>query len=203
MLHQSALQPATFSLLKKLMKIDALAEFDLAGGTALALRLGHRISYDLDFFGNVDMSINDILDALRDEYQYEEMHRTEHIVVLNINNIKVDFVIYTYPLLHEPVSIDGVRLLAIEDITAMKLDAIKGRGARRDFYDLYFLLKTYELSTLLDLHQEKYGQDNRFLILKSLVYFGDAEDDAPVNLIDSHVTWEEIKESIIYTVNKI
>ncbi|PCH65359.1 MAG: hypothetical protein COC01_09785 [Bacteroidetes bacterium] len=185
------------------MKLDALAEFNLAGGTALALQIGHRISYDLDFFGSPNMDMSEILDVFHNEYRYEEMHRTKNIIVLDVEGVKIDFVNYKYSLLKKPIIKEGIRLLSIEDIAAMKLDAIKGRGKKRDFYDLYFLSQKYNFQSLLEFHQQKYEQNNHFLLMKSLVYFDDAENDPPVSLMNNDLTWQEVKDHITYVVKSL
>ncbi len=203
MLSTSAIPSGTLSLLKNLMAIDELREFNLAGGTALALHIGHRISHDLDFFGHTDIDITEVLELLRPGYPLQEMHRTQNILVLDINGVKVDFVKYAYPLIGAPKEKEKIRLISLEDIAAMKLDAIKGRGRKRDFYDVYFLLKKFDLLSLLEFHLKKYGQDTRFLILKSMVYFYDAENDVPVQLLHEEISWEEVKTVITRQVKNI
>ena len=85
----------------------------------------------------------------------------------------------------------------------MKLEAVKGRGRRRDFYDIYTLLDKFELSRMMELNRKKYGQDSRFLILKSLVCFEDAEQDTPISMLQQDVDWDEVKETISEAVGKI
>lgn len=196
MLQQKAVSPTTFSLLKKLMDVDEFDCFNLAGGTALALQIGHRVSYDLDFFGITELSTDDISLVIQEQFGVKEIHKTKNIIVFDIQGIKVDFVKYPYSLIKEPVREQGVRMLHIEDISAMKLDAVKGRGKKRDFYDLYALLQKYRLTDLLLLHKKKYNQDASFQILKGLVYFDDAENDPPVNQLIAFPDWEKIKQEI-------
>ncbi|MDQ3192197.1 MAG: nucleotidyl transferase AbiEii/AbiGii toxin family protein [Bacteroidota bacterium] len=182
------------------MSIDELASFNLAGGTALALQIGHRHSFDLDFFGSSALTIENVLLILKNKYSSREIHRTKNILITDIAGVKVDFVKYNYPLIGEVINEKGIRLLSIEDIGAMKLDAIKGRGKKRDFYDLYFLLQKFELSYLFELHLKKYQEDTKLLIIKSMIYFDDAEDDAPVQLLKSKVSWQEVKKFILEKV---
>jgi predicted nucleotidyltransferase component of viral defense system len=196
MLYFQTIEPNTLSILKQLLRNERLEKFYLAGGTALALQLGHRKSYDLDFFGNTELSSNDIAEVLRTYQNPTEISRTENIVIWSIDGVKVDFVKYKYPNIVEPYQSDGFRMLAIEDIAAMKLDAIKGRGRKRDFYDIYFLLKKFPLKELLSLHQLKYSDNSTFLVVKSLSYFQDAEDDPRIMTLDEDPGWEYIKNSI-------
>lgn len=201
MLHTNAVQPGTWTLLNEIMDLQMLSHFNLAGGTALALQLGHRISYDLDFFGTGDVALEEIKATIDAQHDATEMHRTEHILVLDIEGIKVDFVKYAYPLIEEPLKDKGLRLLSCKDIAAMKLDSIKGRGRKRDFFDIYFLLKIFDLPEMMRFHFEKYQEDTSFLILKSLVYFEDAENDPPVNLLVEGTNWETVKDTIKHQVN--
>lgn len=202
MLHTATVHTDTLSLLKEIMSIEGLSGFSLAGGTALALHIGHRISYDLDFFGSPENDLDNLTSLLNPGFVFQEMHRTQNILILDINGVKVDFVRYNYPLIGNSKTEEGIRLLSVEDIAAMKLDAVKGRGRKRDFYDLFFLLERFELESLLDFHIRKYQQDTRFLILKSLTYFEDAENDGPVNLIDKGPNWNEVKQVITQHVSQ-
>lgn len=93
------------------------------------------------------------------------------------------------------LEIDGLRLAAIEDIAAMKMAAITGRGTKKDFIDIYYLLKRYSLPELLSFYQKKYHDGSLFLVLRSLVYFDDADND-PLPNIFSPLAWSEVKEEI-------
>jgi len=95
---------------------------------------------------------------------------------------------------------DQLRLLTPEDIAPMKLDAIAGRGKKKDFYDLYFLLEKMSLQEMLDLHREKFKLSTTFHIVKSLTYFEDAEEDDPPVLMKRKVTWLQVKNKILAAV---
>ena len=97
--------------------------------------------------------------------------------------------------------LDGIRLAGIEDIAAMKLAAITGRGSRKDFIDLYFLLQKYNLKEMFGFYRNKYFDGSEYLVLKSLTYFADAEDDMDVDMIQN-VKWIKIKTFILETVDK-
>ena len=178
------------------MQLPALEGYNLAGGTALALQIGHRISVDLDFFGNVDFEPIDILDSIRDISEVIIINQSRAILILNTGGIKTDFVRYRYPLLNPIVEIEGIRLLSTLDIGAMKLAAITNRGRKRDFFDLFFLLQTYTLRNLMDAYNAKYSDGSEFLVNKSLVYFEDAEEDDMPEVFDAAVTWTLVKETI-------
>ena len=98
---------------------------------------------------------------------------------------------------------EGLRLMSIEDIAAMKLDAIKGRGRKRDFYDLFFLLKKFTLKDPLLLHQNKFGDNSTFLVVKSLSYFQDAEEDPKIQTIDGDPGWDHIKMTITEAIREL
>lgn len=203
MLYTTTVYPATLELLKSLMQLPALEGYNLAGGTALALQIGHRISVDLDFFGNVDFEPIDILDSIRDISEVSIINQSRAILILNTGGIKTDFVRYRYPLLNPIVEIEGIRLLSTLDIGAMKLAAITNRGRKRDFFDLFFLLQTYTLSSLMDAYNAKYSDGSEFLVNKSLVYFEDAEEDDMPEVFDAAVTWSLVKETIVREVKQL
>jgi predicted nucleotidyltransferase component of viral defense system len=185
------------------MKLPALEGFNLAGGTALALQIGHRISVDLDFFGDVDFEGITILDSLRDIAEIKIINQSRAILILNVNGIKVDFVRYRYPLLHPVREMDGVRLFSILDIGSMKLAAITNRGRKRDFFDLFFILRAYSLRHLLEAYNDKYSDGSEFLVRKSLVYFEDAEEDDIPSVFDKSVTWPIVKRTIELEAKKL
>ena len=108
MLYYTTIQPATLELLKNLQKIEAFSNLRLAGGTALALQIGHRKSIDLDFFGRIDFENIDTNEILGQFSSIEFLQKSKNINILEINNIKVDFVNYTYPWLQEKVIEDGL-----------------------------------------------------------------------------------------------
>lgn len=203
MLHTSTVYPATLGLLKELIHLPALSGFNLAGGTALALQIGHRISVDLDFFGDVDFESIEILDAIKDIAQTRIITQSRAILILDVNGIKTDFVRYRYPLVAPINEIDGIRLLSTLDIGAMKLAAITNRGRKRDFFDLFFLLQTYPLRTLFDAYNNKYADGSEFLVLKSITYFEDAEEDDMPSIFDTSVNWELVKKSIQDAARKL
>lgn len=203
MLHTSTVYPTTLGLLKELMQLPALAEFNLAGGTALALQIGHRISVDLDFFGDVNFEPIEILDALQDIAEVSIISQSRAILILNTSGVKTDFVRYRYPLLQPVNEIDGVRLLSTLDIGAMKLAAITNRGRKRDFFDLFFLLQTYTLRHLFDAYNAKYRDGSEFLVLKRVTYFEDAEEDDVPAVFDTSLSWELVKKTIEKEAKKL
>lgn len=173
---------------------DSVREFYLAGGTALALLLGHRISIDLDFFCIDDFSTREIAERLKKKGRLEISSQSEGTLNGSLNGVK---------------EYGGVRLADERDIAAMKILAISDRGSKKDFVDLFVLLKKYKLHDILEFFNEKYKEYNYNMlhILKSLIYFFDADED-PEPIYIKPIIWDEVKISIKivvdeYTVSQI
>ncbi|MCB0588923.1 MAG: nucleotidyl transferase AbiEii/AbiGii toxin family protein [Phaeodactylibacter sp.] len=202
MLYRTAVHPATLELLKTILKKPALSGFCLAGGTSLALQIGHRVSVDLDLFGHRPFETQEILDELHPLSPLSIMSQSKNILVLNVQGVKVDFVNYRYPLISDPLKTEGLRLLAIPDIAAMKLAAIAGRGRKRDFYDLFFILRLYSLDDLISFYLRKFDDGSELMVARSLVYFEDADEDEEVILLEEKIRWESVKRLIREEVRK-
>lgn len=130
-------------------------------------------------------------------------NRSQKILQVVLRNIKVDVVDYSqYHWICVPVIEDEVILASPQDIAAMKINAVEGRGSRKDFVDIYFLLQHYSLSQLLDFYAQKYPNYSIFRALLSLTYFDDAEQQAMPKML-TNVSWEEIKQTIIKEVSKL
>lgn len=199
MFHLSTIETTTLELLKHLMGLGEFANTRLVGGTALALQIGHRKSIDLDLFGDIDFENIDTVKIFSGFNNAVVLKKSKNINIFSIDDIKVDFVNYSYPWLQNPLVLDGIRLAGIEDIAAMKLAAVTGRGSRKDFVDLYFLLQKHTLKEILDSYKEKYFDGSEYLVLKSLTYFEDAEDDMDIEMIKD-ISWDIIKVFILGAV---
>lgn len=196
MLQKQSVSPQLFELLENLMKLPEFSNLNLVGGTSLALQIGHRVSVDIDMFGEINLSDFEINTRISELGNAILLNKSKNIFVYSINNIKVDFVNYPYRWLDEPLSINGIRLASKKDIAAMKLNTIAGRGSKKDFVDLYFLLKEYDLKKMIGFYNEKYPSGSEYLVLKSLTYFEDADNEPEVKMLVP-VKWEEIKKTII------
>lgn len=200
MLHKSAVKPELLRILDQLMQMEAFSELRLVGGTALALQIGHRESVDIDLFGKIDFEGQE--KNIEFAGNIEFLKKSKNINILSIDNIKLDIVNYRYPWI-SPVKKEGnYRLASIKDIGAMKLNAISGRGTKKDFIDLFYLLKLYSINDLFDFYNEKFDDGNLFLVKKSLTYFDDAEPE-PMPVMKEKIKWEEIKEHIQTTMRQI
>ena len=199
MLHLETIEPKTLELLRKLQSLSIFENSRLVGGTALALQLGHRKSIDLDIFGKIAAMPEEIQETCSEVGSFEISKTSKNINIYWVDGIKVDCVNYPYEWLEECRVLDGVRLASISDIASMKISAIINRGTKKDFIDLHFLLKEMSLNHILDLYDQKYTDGSRFIAIKSLTYFEDAESD-PMPYMFEDVTWEDVKKSIIAAV---
>lgn len=201
MLHIEALKPGMLELLKGLCSIKELENFALIGGTNLAIRFGHRVSEDLDFF-----SLDEFKESETDmliKKKYPGMIITEKDKQFRkyiINGIKVQFLRFNYPMLKEIDVIEGMRMYSLEDTIAGKMSAIVNRGMKRDFYDVYELLKTRKIGELVGLYAKKFD-DNTVTTIKALIDFqkADGEKENPMSL--NNIKWEQVKEGIVQVVN--
>jgi predicted nucleotidyltransferase component of viral defense system len=196
MLRRETVEEGTLELLIQLQSEEYLSDFVLVGGTALSLQIGHRKSIDLDFFTVSDFDSNILIDNLSPKYNLTVRHQTAQTLIGMIDGIKVDFIRFRYPFIRPLITLEGIRMLSVEDIAPMKLDAIVGRGKKKDFYDLYFLLQQYSLKDLLALYTEKYKHQSDFHVIRSLAYFEDAEPDPDPLVFDTNLSWDSVKNAI-------
>jgi hypothetical protein len=195
-MYPQTLYPKTKQVLDKLKKLSILKDFYLAGGTALALQIGHRRSVDLDFFTKKFPKRDLLLQELR-PLNPSVSQEAPGTMDLLINNVKVSFLEYKYPLLQPLVNYRGINLANTIDIACMKLSAVSSRGSKKDFVDLYVILQKYELNKLINDFEEKYkGADyQKVHILKSLIFFDDADEEPELDYI-KNIKWEAVKTSI-------
>ncbi|MEZ4726496.1 MAG: nucleotidyl transferase AbiEii/AbiGii toxin family protein [Caldilineaceae bacterium] len=176
---------------------DFMAEFYLAGGTALALRQGHRISVDLDFFS----ATNEITANIRQRiiqtlipFNRQILEEVDGNLLLRLTDLRVGFFGYGHPLLAPTDSVEGVAVAALVDIGLMKLDALISRGSRKDFYDLYVIAQEIPLADLLALGRAKYpyARDFELMAVESLVLFENADRDLQPQLL-LELPWTAIR----------
>ena len=200
MLSIQTIHPNTLELLKRLASQPELSQTRLVGGTALALQYGHRQSIDLDFFGALPEDKDELVEMTRRVGNVLVTNRTKMIVQTVIDQVKVDFVDYSrYAWIDKPIQGDGFILASDKDIAAMKVNAIIGRGTRKDFIDLYMLLQHYSLAEIMGFYKLKYPEFSEYRALLSMSYFDDAEmQDMPKMFIDT--SWEDMKNTIIQAI---
>lgn len=201
MLHPAAVSVNLLEVLESLQKTTAGSGFALAGGTSLALRFGHRVSVDLDFFTG---------------REFDPAAWAAHIgagsesitgmatgtLQLVIKGIKVEFLRHAYPALADHETLGNVRMWSLKDVSAMKLNAIANRGSKKDFYDLAALLDQFSLENLLAHYQAKYRPGSLLMVIRSLAWFDDAESEPdPISL--NHLTWPEVKAVVSSAIRNL
>jgi len=202
MLHVKSVNNELLELLNHLMNDEVFKDFALVGGTALALQLGHRVSIDIDLFGNTELEPLKILDALNTLDAVQQIKKNQNIMILSINGIKVDLVNYKYPWIGNLDIVQNIRFASLSDIAAMKLNAIAGRGSVKDFIDLFVLLRIFSLRDMLNFYNRKYQDGSEFMVLKSLTFFEDADkEELPQLFIDA--SWSEIKTRILEAIDSL
>lgn len=196
--HLEALTPAALVVLAALEKTPAAQPFYLAGGTALALRLGHRLSRDLGLFAPLDM----LDDTLRGHIvaSFSQTHRVVVEVdsvmglALTVDGHPISFFSYGYPLIEAASQLGELHIASLLDRALMKLDALMGRGFRKDFYDLYFIAAQRPLEEIFKRSADKYPSSPTFKVraLTALVDF-DRADSQPDPTLLLPTDWEAVK----------
>ena len=193
MLYQNAVPSSTLELLKGISALKELGSFGLRGGTNLALRMGHRLSVDLDFFTNSSFETAFLFQLITKKFDSAELlFEKNQTVLFNINDTKVDFVQYPFSWLQSFDIVDEIRLLSVVDIIPMKLQAVSNRNAKKDYWDLAFLLKQYSLNEMLKIFKAKFPQIDVGFIIHSLTDFEKADTELNPDIY-ANITWDEIK----------
>lgn len=202
-MFEESISQETKLVLEKISQSDLAEKFYLAGGTALALQLGHRQSIDLDWFCETDFSNQEIKSRLSKLGKFKITSESAGTVNGLLDNVRVSFLRYQYKLLFPLVALGKVKLADERDIAAMKIDAVSSRGSKKDFIDIFFLLNKYSLAEIVGFFEKKYAEIdyNKLHILKSLIYFTDA-DDEPMPMMLRNINWEQVKKGIQEKVNK-
>lgn len=182
------------------------SEFYLAGGTALSLQIGHRLSVDLDFFSSTEdiPSLRNIIEKELRPFQVNLTDSSWGNLVYLINGVRVGFYGYGYAMVSPMVIVENIRLASIEDIALMKFDALLGRASRKDYYDLYFICQQTTLKKLFELSTKKYPavRDFEVQVTKRLVYFDNAEEETdPVML--KEIGWQTVKTFFVEQAKNI
>ena len=206
-MHEKVLPAQSLKLLNEMGNNPSpqLRNWILAGGTGLALHKGHRLSEDLDFFRTDDLDVRELHSLLSQYDRYETLQEAEHTLTVIIRKTKLSFFRVRDPFLFKATPYRFFRLADVRDIALMKLAAISGRGSRKDFIDLYTILRDKPaLSEYFSLLPRKYTPDriNTYHILKSLTYFSDAEKEPTPRMFEPF-DWEECKAFFIREAHAI
>ncbi len=172
-------------------------KFYLAGGTALALQLGHRDSVDFDFFSEDEFDTRELFEKLKILFQDFEIKKVQDekntLTIIVDKNVKLSFFTYEYTLLNSLLDEKYIRLASLEDIACMKLSAIVSRSTEKDYVDLYFILQNYKLKDLLNLSKKKFPTLDTNLIIKSLTYFDDIIEEEIIFKNNNNISLVEIE----------
>lgn len=176
--------------------------FYMAGGTALLLQLGHRKSLDFDFYTQKKFDNKKLLRELEQKLRNVTLIQTaEQTLIVRAEGVEMSFFHYPYPLIYPLLEINGVYLASKEDIAAMKMIAISDRGTKRDFIDVYILLKEFSLEAIFQILKKKYPSFNIYVALQGLTYFVDAEKEQKRKLyLFQNVSWSKVKKFLIEKV---
>ncbi|MEO7098747.1 MAG: nucleotidyl transferase AbiEii/AbiGii toxin family protein [Luteolibacter sp.] len=192
MLHFDAVPKSVRELLVRLASHEALENFALGGGTSLALRFGHRWSVDLDFFTIKEFSSEELFERLALDGA-TVTGRAENSLTIDARGVKLDLLRHAYRVLAPAERIDGVVLVSLPDLAAMKLNAITNRGSKKDFFDLAELLDHFSIQEMIGFFTDKYPLTDSFTVIRSLAWFADAEQEPdPVALNGRR--WPDVME---------
>jgi len=205
-LHWEATPAGMQDVLVSVSTALAATDFYLAGGTALALLEGHRISEDLDIFSP---SFNDPEAAQRTVAEVHPEAVTTLIsprtLYLQVEGTTVSFLGYSYPLVAPLLQPDDSLLpfASREDIAAMKLAAITSRGSRKDFIDLWLLItRHWPLADCLELFRQKFATRDIGHVVRSLTYFDDADEEPPLRMLVD-IDWDTVKRDFVGWVSDL
>lgn len=194
-LHREAVDDALWDLMNLLMRDPELQAFSLVGGTALALVFGHRRSVDIDLFHASSFDAAALAEHLKSVYGLEQVVVLKNTVRGVANGVKLECISHQYPLLRPVETRQGLRMLSLCDLAALKGNALANRGAKKDFWDIHRLLKEFSFEEILGYCGQKYEADSMWNVEKSLLYFEDAEGDPdPLDL--QGISWTQIKADL-------
>lgn len=213
-LHYETVTPLLRKVLNDIMANPVFEPFYLVGGTSLSLRLGHRISVDIDLFtnalyGSLDFSVYERFFQENYSYYYctdktdlVGFGRSYYVGESEDESIKVD--LYYHDEIIDPCDIiDNIRITSLDDVVAMKVDVISRGGRKKDFWDLHELLNTYSIPQMLELHQQRHEYTHdREQIIHNFTDFTSADADIdPICLIGKE--WEFVKLDFVEIVEPL
>lgn len=197
-MHYDILDESRRALLPLLAVLKG--RFYLAGGTALALQIGHRDSIDFDFFRGQSIDTVALFDELMQFLPGHTILKTQEekdtLSLVVDDSIRLSFMTYAYPLLEPLVQEEYLALASIPDIACMKLSAITGRAVEKDYVDLYFILKRVPLRELLAYSTRKHPSLDTNLVLKSLVYFEDVVREPIRFTAGNSIAFEDLQKEL-------
>lgn len=197
MLYTQTVEAGTLVLIKELMRDKELDSFNLVGGTALSLKLGHRMSVDIDLFTDRDFDSHHISHHLIQAYKTDNIKTLKNGIFCFINNVKVDILAHQYSILNQVEKEDDIRMLSLQDIGAMKLQVILYNGGRlKDFVDMYFLLEQLPLQKMTKGFVNKYPNVNIQMAHNALLYFNDLNKNEKISFLDREISLVELESRL-------
>lgn len=194
MLYKETVKATTLELLKDLMHDDNLKNFFLAGGTALSLQIGHRISEDLDLFTEISFDENKLLDYLTLNKGFLLSYKDKNTLRGEINGVQIDFITHAYPIVKPVVIEEEIRLASLNEIAAMKLNAIIVNGTRaKDFVDIAYLSGYISFEQMMQACELKYKNINPLMIVRSLSHTDDVVKNVPIQLLHETYSFKTIE----------
>ena len=201
MLRLDAVPEPVATLLERLSSHQAIEHFALGGGTSLALRFGHRLSVDLDYFTTEEFQPQELFDALELE-EATILSISKNTLSLDAGGVKIDLLRHAYAQIAPIDHIGDQQLVSLPDLTAMKLNAIANRGSKKDFYDVAELLKNYTMNEMLGFFSEKYPNTDPFAVIRSLAWFEEADQEPdPISMLGH--TWESVKRIVTDAIGEL
>jgi hypothetical protein len=197
MLLTKAVEAGTLDLIRKFMSDDRFKDFNLVGGTALALKIGHRLSIDIDLFSTGPLAAIELGQHLTTNYNATKVRTLTNGVFCFVDGVKIDLISHQYGLVNDIDLLEGIRIVSLPDIGAMKLNAIFNNGTRlKDYSDMYALLEIYSLDQLLGACAQKYPDLNISMVKQSLIHFGDIDFSDPIKYVGEEIKWPVIAEGL-------
>lgn len=200
--EKTTVAPWTMALLRKIQSIDAFQSFYLGGGTNLALRFWHRISVDLDFFTSEKFD-EEMLHQLIILHFPSAINTSKRRQTLNytIDNIKVDILYFPYENIRDPEIIDGIRMISVPDVIAMKLSALQKRTVKKDYYDILKILEHYSVQQIIEFYIQKFPNTDPGHIIYMLYMAHEADNDVDPILLE-RVSWKSLKKKLLNYLNQ-
>lgn len=181
-------------------------QFYLAGGTALAFQLGHRTSLDFDFYTLSHFDPQLLYQKIEKLFNQKAKItvKEEDTLICNVLSVDLSFFWYKYPLIKKPLETKELLIASLEDIAAMKLISISQRPVKRDYIDVFYLLKVFNLGEMFSFVKNKYPNFNQYFSLRALTYFSDLKDEEErkIKIFDKNFSWGKAKEKIFEEVKK-
>lgn len=201
-LHPEILSEKQKQIIEKLGFLKTFSCY-LAGGTSLAIQIGHRTSLDLDFYTNRKFENTELVRVILKELQKTKLmnDQPEGTLQGDIAGVRFSLLYYDYPLVHPLIHFPPIKLASLEDIAAMKIAAIIQRAKQRDFFDIYYLIQKLSMEVIIKSTYQKYPwyEENNQIIFKSLTYFEEADKDEEIksiNIYNRQTNWKKVKDTL-------